>query len=71
LVWWVSGRKFVPVKVYQHGCREDRTKSGRSEGRREKDGTDIKLPSLYVLACVLVGDDYDELGDFAADHPAV
>lgn len=31
----------------------------------------IKLPSLDVLACVLVGDDDDELGDLAADHPLV
>lgn len=31
----------------------------------------VKLPALDVLACVLVGDDDDELGDLAADHPFV
>jgi hypothetical protein len=33
--------------------------------------THIELPSLNVLACVFVGDDDDELGDFAANHPFV
>ena len=33
--------------------------------------TYVKLPALYVLASVLVGDDDDELGDLAADHPLV
>lgn len=33
--------------------------------------TCVKLPALDVLACVLVCDDDDELGDFAADHPLV
>jgi hypothetical protein len=33
--------------------------------------THIKLPALDVLASVLVGNDDDELGDFAADHPLV
>lgn len=33
--------------------------------------THIELPSLNVLAGVLVGDDDDELGDFAANHPFV
>lgn len=31
----------------------------------------IELPSLDVLARVLVGDDNDELRDFAANHPFV
>lgn len=31
----------------------------------------IELPSLDVFACVFVGDDDDELGDFAANHPFV
>ena len=31
----------------------------------------IKLPPLDNLACILVGDDDDELGDLAADHPLV
>lgn len=33
--------------------------------------THIELPSLNVLAGVVVCDDDDELGDFAADHPFV
>jgi hypothetical protein len=33
--------------------------------------THVKLPPLDVLACVLVGNDDDELGDLAANHPLV
>lgn len=31
----------------------------------------IELPALDVFAGVFVGDDDDELGDFAANHPFV
>jgi hypothetical protein len=34
-------------------------------------GTHVKLPPLDALACVLVGDDDDELGDLAANHPLI
>lgn len=34
-------------------------------------GTYIELPTLDVLAGVLVGNDNDKLGDLAADHPLV
>ena len=34
-------------------------------------GPYVKLPPFNVLARVLVGDDNDQLGDLAADHPLV
>ena len=32
---------------------------------------DVELPAFDVFASVLVGDDDDEAGDFATDHPFV
>jgi hypothetical protein len=44
----------------------------RDEKRGKKGGaTYVELPPLNALACVLVGDDNDELGDLTTDHPLV
>jgi hypothetical protein len=32
-------------------------------------GTHVKLPSLYMLACLLARDYHHELGDLTAVHP--
>ena len=34
-------------------------------------GTNIELPTFNVLACVLAGNNNDELGNLTTDHPFV
>lgn len=53
----------------RHGRRWGLVDSIRNKGRFGM--THIELPSLNVLAGIFVGDDDDELGDFAANHPLV
>ena len=44
---------------------------GREQERSCEKGAYVELPALDVLAGVFVGNDDDELGYLAADHPFV
>ena len=70
-VWWAwrfgpaGGRPLV--RFWE--ARERAGVEGRGRGGRKE--TYIELPSLNVLARVLVRDDDDEARDLTADHPLV